>query len=155
MKFPRLKKIYVRGIGFVEVRPYLTTNEIDAIISTIQSQTTDYAMRIMMMYSMVMPLCTDLKDFATDEVNIDVVESYYFNGIFDRITKYIKGFDILSNGIEKLAISDVYKQFEGVIEEFTKQFKDINLDDSMKKFETELGKLKEVEKQKEEILSGK
>ena len=75
MKFPRLKKIYVRGIGFVEVRPYLTTNEIDAILSTIQSQTTDYAMRIMMMYSMVMPLCTDLKDFATDEVNIDVVES--------------------------------------------------------------------------------
>ena len=155
MKFPRLKKIYVRGIGFVEVRPYLTTNEIDAIISTIQSQTTDYAMRIMMMYSMVMPLCTDLKDFATDEVNIDVVESYYFNGIFDRITKYIKGFDILSNGIEKLAISDVYKQFEGVIEEFTKQFKDINLDDSMKKFETELSKLKEVEAKKEEILSGK
>ena len=155
MKFPRLKKIYVRGIGFVEVRPYLTTNEIDAIISTIQSQTTDYAMRIMMMYSMVMPLCTDLKDFATDEVNIDVVESYYFNGIFDRITKYIKGFDILSNGIEKLAISDVYKQFEGVIEEFTKQFKDINLDDSMKKFETELGKLKEVEAKKEAILNGK
>ena len=155
MKFPRLKKIYIRGIGFVEVRPYLTTNEIDAIISTIQSQTTDYAMRIMMMYSMVMPLCTDLKDFATDEVNIDVVESYYFNGIFDRITKYIKGFDILSNGIEKLAISDVYKQFEGVIEEFTKQFKDINLDDSMKKFETELGKLKEVEAKKEAILNGK
>ena len=155
MKFPRLKKIYVRGIGFVEVRPYLTTNEIDAILSTIQSSTTDYAMRIMMMYSMVMPLCTDLKDFATDEVNIDVVESYYFNGIFDRITKYIKGFDILSNGIEKLAISDVYKQFEGVIEEFTKQFKDINLDDSMKKFETELGKLKEVEAKKEAILNGK
>ena len=155
MKFPRLKKIYVRGIGFVEVRPYLTTNEIDAILSTIQSQTTDYAMRIMMMYSMVMPLCTDLKDFATDEVNIDVVESYYFNGIFDRITKHIKGFDILSNGVEKLAISDVYKQFEGVIEEFTKQFKDINLDDSMKKFETELTKLKEVEAKKEAILNGK
>ena len=155
MKFPRLKKIYVRGIGFVEVRPYLTTNEIDAIINTIQAQTTDYAMRIMMMYSMVMPICTNLKDFTEEEIDIEVVEEYYLNGIFDRITKYIKGFDILSNGIEKLAISDVYKQFEGVIEEFTKQFKDINLDESMKKFETELSKLKEVEKKKEEILSGK
>ena len=155
MKFPRLKKIYVRGIGFVEVRPYLTTNEISAIINTIQTQTTDYAMRVMMMYSMVMPLCTNLKDFTEEEIDIEVVEKYYLNGIFDRITKHIKGFDILSNGVEKLAVSDVYKQFEGVIEEFTEQFKNINLDESMKKFETELGKLKEVEKKKEEILSGK
>ena len=155
MKFPRLKKIYVRGIGFVEVRPYLTTNEINAIINTIQAQTTDYAMRVMMMYSMVMPLCTNLKDFTEEEIDIEVVEKYYLNGIFDRITKHIKGFDILSNGVEKLVVSDVYKQFEGVIEEFTEQFKNINLDESMKKFETELSKLKEVEKKKEEILSGK
>lgn len=154
MKFPKLKKIYVRGIGFVEVRPYLTTNEIDAIINTIQAQTTDYAMRVMMMYSMVMPLCTNLEDFASNEVDVDMVEKYYYNGIFDRITKHIKGFDILVDGVKQLAISDVYKRFEGVLEEFTKQFKDINLDESMKKFETELGKLKEVEKQKEEILNG-
>ena len=115
MKFPRLKKIYVRGVGFVEVRPYLTTNEINVIIDTIQAQTTDYAMRKIMMYSMVMPLCTNLKDFAEEEVNIEVAEGYYLNGIFDRITKHIKGFDILSDGVEKLAISDVYKQFESVI----------------------------------------
>ena len=155
MNFPKLTKKYIKGVGMVEIRPYLTVREIDAILATIQEQTTDYAVRKMMMYSMVMPLCTDLADFATDEVNIDVVESYYLNGIFDRITKHIKGFDILYDGVEKLTISDVYKQFEGVIEEFTKQFKDINLDESMKKFETELGKLKEVEAKKEEILSGK
>lgn len=155
MKFPRLKKIYVKGIGVVEVRPYLTTNEIDAILDSIQSQTTDFALRRMMMYSMVMPLCTNLADFTSEEVSIEVCETYYFNGVFDQITKHIKGFDILSDGIEKLAISDVYKRFEGVIEEFTKQFKDINLDESMKQFETELGKLKEVEKEKEVILNGK
>lgn len=154
MKFPRLKKIYVKGIGFVEVRPYLTTNEIDAIINTIQSQTTDYAMRKIMMYSMVMPICTNLKDFQTEEVNIQIVESYYFSGVFDRITKHIKGFDILSDGVEKLAISDVYKQFEGVIEEFTKQFKDINLDEQQKKFENTLNELRHVEAEKEAILNG-
>lgn len=155
MKFPRLKNIYVRGIGFVEVRPYLTTNEINAIINTIQSRTTDYAMRVMMMYSMVMPLCTNLKDFTEEEINIEIVEGYYLNGIFDQITKHIKGFDILSDGVKKLAISDVYKQFEGVIEEFTKQFKDINLDEQQKKFQETLNELKEVEAKKEEILSGK
>jgi hypothetical protein len=154
MKFPRLKKIYVRGIGFVEVRPYLTTNEISAIINTIQAQTTDYAMRIMMMYSMVMPLCTNLKDFTEEEIDIEVVEKYYLNGIFDRITKHIKGFDILSNGVEKLAVSDVYKQFESVIEEFTKQFKDVNLDEQQKKFEDTLNELRHVEAEKEAILNG-
>ena len=154
MNFPRLKKIFIKDIGVVEIRPYLTTGEIDAILDAIQLETTDYAMRKMMMYSMVMPLCTNLADFESNEVDLDMVEKYYYNGIFDRITKHIKGFDILVEGVNQLAISDVYKRFEGVIEEFTKQFKDINLDESMQKFETELGKLREVEKEKEAILNG-
>ena len=154
MNFPKLTTKYIKGVGMVEIRPYLTINEIDAILNTIQSNTTDYAMRKIMMYSMVMPLCTDLKDFQTEEVDVEMVEAYYFNGIFDRITKHIKGFDILSDGIEKLAISDVYKQFEGVIEEFTKQFKDINLDAQQKKLEDTLNELRHVEAEKEAILNG-
>ena len=154
MNFPKLTTKYIKGVGMVEIRPYLTINEIDAILNAIQSNTTDYAMRKIMMYSMVMPLCTDLKDFQTEEVDVEMVEAYYFNGIFDRITKHIKGFDILSDGIEKLAISDVYKQFEGVIEEFTKQFKDINLDAQQKKLEDTLNELRHVEAEKEAILNG-
>ena len=154
MNFPRLTKKYIKGVGMVEIRPYLTTAEIDAIISMVQEQTTDFAMRKMMMYLMVMPLCTDIADFATDEVNIDVVESYYFNGVFDRITKHIKGFDILVDGVDKLAVSDVYKRFEGAIEEFTKQFKDINLEEQQKKFEDTLSELRHVEAEKEAILNG-
>lgn len=154
MDFPKLITKYIKGIGMVQIRPYITINEIDAILNTIQSDTTDYAMRKIMMYSMVMPLCTNLEDFQTEEVDMEVVESYYFNGVFDRITKHIKGFDILSDGVEKLAISDVYKQFEGVIEDFTKQFKDINLDEQQKKFEDTLNELRHVEAEKEAILNG-
>lgn len=154
MNFPQLIKKNIKGVGVVEIRPYLTTNEIDAILATIQNTTTDFAMRKMMMYSMVMPICTNLKDFQTEEVDIQMVESYYFSGVFDRITKYIKGFDILVDGVEKLAISDVYKQFEGVIEEFTKQFKDINLEEQQKKFEDTLSELRQVEAEKEAILNG-
>lgn len=154
MEFSKSITRYVKGVGMVQIRPYLTINEIDAIINTIQNTTTDYAMRKMMMYSMVMPICTNLKDFQTDEVNIQTVESYYFSGVFDRIAKHIKGFDILVDGVEKLAISDVYKQFEGVIEEFTKQFKDINLDEQQKKFEDTLSELRQVEAKKEAILNG-
>lgn len=154
MNFPKLITRYIKGVGMVQIRPYLTINEIDAILNTIQSNTTDYAMRKIMMYSMVMPLCTNLENFQTEEVDMQMVESYYFNGVFDRITKHIKGFDILSDGVEKLAISDVYKQFEGVIEEFTKQFKDINLDAQQKKLEDTLNELRHVEAEKEAILNG-
>jgi hypothetical protein len=154
MNFPRLKKVFIKGVGMVEIRPYLTTNEINAILDAIQ-QESDFATRRMMMYSMTMPLCTNLKDFESDEVDLDMVEAYYLNGIFDRIIKHIKGFDILKEGVNNLPISEVSKRFEDAIEDFTKQFKDIDLNKSMKQFEAELGKLKEVEKQKEEILSGK
>ena len=154
MNFPRLKKVFIKGVGMVEIRPYLTTNEINAILDAIQ-QESDFATRRMMMYSMTMPLCTNLEDFESDEVDLDMVEAYYLNGIFDRIVKHIKGFDILKEGVNNLPISEVSKRFEDAIEDFTKQFKDIDLNKSMKQFETELGKLKEVEKQKEEILSGK
>lgn len=154
MNFPRLKKVFIKGVGIVEIRPYLTTNEIDAILDAIQ-QESDFATRRMMMYSMTMSLCTNLEDFESDEVDLDMVEAYYLNGIFDRIVKHIKGFDILKEGVNNLPISEVSKRFEDAIEDFTKQFKDIDLNKSVKQFETELGKLKEVEKQKEEILSGK
>lgn len=144
----------IKGIGAVEIRPYLTTAEIDGILDKIQNETTDYAVRKMIMYATVMKMCTNIKEFNEEEVSIETVELYYLNGTFDRITKFIKGFDILLDGFDKLPILDVYKRFEMVIDEFTKQFKDINLDESMKKFETELDKLKEVEAEKEAILNG-
>ena len=44
--------------------------------------------------------------------------------------------------------------FEDVIEEFTKQFKDINLDEQQKKLEDTLNELRQVETEKEAILNG-
>ena len=48
------------------------------------------------------------------QVNIDMelASKYYYNGIFDQIVVYIKGFDILLKGIENLAVVDIYKRFE-------------------------------------------
>jgi hypothetical protein len=155
MNFLKNKKKYIRGYGFVEIKPYLTTNEINNILYAIKQASTDYAMRKTMMYTLVMSTCTNIKEFQEEEVDIETSDKFYINGIFERIVKYIKGFDTLINGFEQLSTVDVYSQFEEAIEGFTKQFKDINLDESMKNFEAELGKLKEVEKQKEAILNGK
>lgn len=155
MNFLKNKKKYIRGYGFVEIKPYLTTNEINNILYAIKQASTDYAMRKTMMYTLVMSTCTNIKEFQEEEVDIETSDKFYINGIFERIVKYIKGFDTLINGFEQLSTVDVYSQFEQAIEGFTKQFKDINLDESVKQLETELGKLKEAEKQKEEILNGK
>jgi hypothetical protein len=155
MNFLKNKKKYIRGYGFVEIKPYLTTNEINNILYAIKQASTDYAMRKTMMYTLVMSTCTNIKEFQEEEVDIETSDKFYINGIFERIVKYIKGFDTLINGFEQLSTVDVYSQFEEAIEGFTKQFKDINLDESMKNFEAELGKLQEVQKEKEMILNGK
>lgn len=155
MNFLKNKKKYIRGYGFVEIKPYLTTNEINNILYAIKQASTDYAMRKTMMYTLVMSTCTNIKEFQEEEVDIETSDKFYINGIFERIVKYIKGFDTLINGFEQLSTVDVYSQFEEAIEGFTKQFKDINLDESVKQLETELGKLKKAEKEKEMILNGK
>jgi hypothetical protein len=85
---------------------------------------------------------------------MELASKYYYNGIFDQIVVYIKGFDILLKGIENLAVVDIYKRFEDALGDFTKQFKDVNLDDSVKQLETELLKLREVEKEKDVIMNG-
>lgn len=153
MNFPKLKKIYVKGVGMVEIRPYLTSNEIDSILTKIQT-ISEFSTRKMTMYAIVMSICTNIEDFAQEDVNIDIVETYYFNGVFNRITKHIKGFDMLMDGYNKLPITDIYMQFNNALQEFTTQFKNVNVDDSIKKLEDELNKLHDVAKEREEILNG-
>lgn len=149
------KKIYTKQ-GFITIRPYLTTNEINGIINTVSS-IEDYATRKMAMYAMVLSLTTDIKDFNNEQENIDIeiVENYINNGIYSRIIRYIFNYNTLIEAFDKIDIVNIYKKFENVIGDFTKQFKDINLDESMKNFETELGKLQKVQKEKEMILNGK
>lgn len=170
MDFPKMINKNIKNIGIVTIKPYLEIEDINNIISTIQGASNDYATRKMMMYSMVMALNTNLEDFedaikiekveniqiVNVQVNIDMelASKYYYNGIFDKIVAHIKGFDILLKGIENLAVVDIYKRFEDALVDFTKQFKDINLDDSVKQLETELLKLREVEKEKDVIMNG-
>ena len=170
MDFPKMINKNIKGIGVVTIKPYLEIEDINNIISTIQGASNDYATRKIMMYSMVMALNTNLEDFedaikiekvenvqiVNVQVNIDMelASKYYYNGIFDQIVTYIKGFDILLKGIENLTVVDIYKRFEDALGDFTKQFKDVNLDDSVKQLETELLKLREVEKEKDVILNG-
>ena len=154
MDFPKEKVIKINGLK-IKIKPYLSTTIIDAILNVV-SQVEDYALRATMADAMVMAQCTDLADFHTEDDNVDVnvVDIYRANGVIDAVTREISGYEILLSGLADLSVRDIYHRFEGVIAEFTKQFKDINLDDSMKKFEAELGKLKEVESKKEAILNG-
>ena len=155
MEYPKEKVIKINGLK-IKVKPYLTTTVIDAILNAV-IQVNDYALRATMADAMVMAQCTDLADFHTedDNVNIDTVDIYRANGVIDAVTREISGYDVLLSGLADLSVRDIYHRFEGVIAEFTKEFKDINLDEQQKKFESTLNELKEVEAKKEEILSGK
>lgn len=154
MEYPKEKVIKINGLK-ITIKPYLTTTVIDGILNTV-IQVEDYALRATMADAMVMAQCTDLADFHTEDeqVNIDTIDIYRANGVIDAVTREISGYDVLLAGLADLSIRDIYKRFEGAIAEFTKEFKDINLDEQQKKFETTLNELKEVEAKKEAILNG-
>lgn len=152
MEFPKEKVIKVNGLK-ITVKPYLTTSVIDAILDTVAEQTT-YGVRNALADMMVMHNCTDLADFAEEEINIDTYDIYKAYGVIDAVTREISGYDVLLSGIADLSVRDIYARFESAIGEFTKEFKDINLEEQQKKFEETLSELKHVEAEKEAILNG-
>lgn len=152
MEFPTEKVIRVNGLK-ITVKPYLTTAIIDAILETVAEQST-YAVRCALADIMVMNQCTDIEDFSVEEIDINVYDVYKANGIIDAVTREISGYDILLNGLNDLTVKDIYTRFESAIGEFTKEFKDINLDEQQKKFQDTLNELKKVEAEKEAILNG-
>lgn len=154
MEFPEEKVIKINGVK-VTVKPYLTSMIIDAILDAV-SELDGYALRSAVADAMVMTQCTDLADFHTEDgkVDIDIIDIYKANGIIDAVTREINGYDILLSGLADLSVRDIYKRFEGAIGEFTKEFKDINLDEQQKKFQDTLNELKKVEAEKEAILNG-
>jgi len=154
MEFPKNIKKRINGV-VVEIKPYLTTNIIDAILAAVSGEK-DYGVRIAMADAMVLSQCTDLEDFHTEDGNIDVetVDAYRANGIIDAITREISGYEILLGGLDKIEVNGIVDYFESALADFTKEFKNINLDEQQKKFESALNELRKVEAEKEAILNG-
>ena len=152
MEFPKEKVIKVNGLK-ITIKPYLEVAVIDAILDTVIEQPS-YGVRCALADMMVMHNCTDLADFSEEEININTYDIYKANGVIDAVTREISGYDVLLSGIADLSVRDIYARFESAIGEFTKEFKDINLDEQQKKFENTLNELKEVEAKKEAILNG-
>ena len=155
MEFPKNIKKRING-QVVEIKPYLTTAVIDSIINAV-SQEKDYAFRIAQADTLVLAQCTDLADFHTEDgnVGIDVIDAYRANGFVDAITREIRGYEILLEGLDKIDVNGVVRYFDNAMTEFTKEFKNINLDEQQKKFQDTLNELRKAEAEKEEILSGK
>ena len=152
MEFPKEKVIKVNGLK-IRVKPYLETAVIDAILDMVIEQPS-YGVRCALADMMVLHNCTDIADFAEEEININTYDIYKANGVIDAVTREISGYDVLLSGIADLSVRDIYTRFESAIGEFTKEFKDINLDEQQKKFEETLSELKHVEAEKEAILNG-
>jgi len=154
MNYPKNIKRNLFGIGAIEIRPYLTSFEIDAILQKAQESADSYAIRKAIIDASVLTLCTDLNDFKGEEVEIETVDMYETNGYVKTITKFIKGYDTLMQGMADLSVKDVYKRFENTIEEFTNEFKNVDLNGQEERFKGVLKELEKVSKEKEEILNG-
>ena len=68
MNYPKNIKRNLFGIGAIEIRPYLTSFEIDAILQKAQESADSYAIRKAIIDASVLTLCTDLNDFKGEEV---------------------------------------------------------------------------------------
>ena len=154
MKDKKIKR-YILGYGFVTIRPYLTHNEIDAIIEQAQNTTDNYAFRQEIADACVMTLCTDIEAFQKDNIDVETIDAYEIDGVIRRIMKRIKGYKTLVNGIENLSVKDVYRRFETALEEFTNEFKNVDLNGQEEQFKSVLKEREKVSKEKEEILNGK
>ena len=154
MDFPKNIKKKINGVT-VEIKPYLTTNIIDAILETVKEEK-NYGIRIAMADAIVLAQCTDLEDFHTEDDNLDlqIVDVYRANGFIDAITREIRGYEILLGGLDKIEVSGITSYFEDALVEFTKEFKNINLDEQQKKFENTLNELRQAEAKKEAIMNG-
>lgn len=152
MDFPKNIKKRINGI-VVEIKPYLTTNVIDAILATVKEEK-NYGIRIAMADAIVLAQCTDLEDFHTEDDNIDLqmVDVYRANGFIDAITREISGYEILLSGLDKIEVSGITDYFENALAEFTKEFENINLDEQQKKFENTLNELRQAEAKKETVM---
>ena len=154
MDYPKIIKRNIFGLGAVDIRPYLTAFEIDAILDKVQNSADSYAVRKAIADASVLTLCTDLEDFKGEEVEIELVDKYEVNGYVKAITKSIKGYDILMQGMANLSVKDVYKRFEDAIEQFTNEFKNVDLNGQEERFKNTLEELRVVEKEKDAILNG-
>lgn len=152
MEFPEEKVIKINGLK-VFIKPYLTTSVIDAILDIV-SEYEKYGTRCALADAIVMSQCTDIEAFKEDEISIETYDIFKANGVIDAVTREISGYDVLLSGLNDLTVRDIYKRFEGAIGEFTKEFKDINLDEQQKKLHDTLDELKKVEAEKEAILNG-
>lgn len=157
MNFPNIIKKRIKGLGVVEIRPYLTTALIDSILEVMANTDYAYAFRQSYADALVLTQCTNLADFHTEneEVDIEVVDSYRANGFIKAITKEIKDYDILMRGLENLSVKDITNKFSGAMDEFTNEFKNINLEEQQNKLKETLDELKQAEAEKEAILNGK
>lgn len=149
-------KRYIFGYGMVTIRPYLTASEIGAILDLIKDEP-NYAESRLMMYGYVLSICTDMKELKEENISAKLIETYLYDGVCDRITKHIKGFDILTKGYDNTTLKSVCDGFNNVltlIENMTKQFKDIDIDKTTKEFEDKIFELDQVVKERDK-LSGK
>lgn len=87
INFPKTIKINICGEE-IKITPYLTYEQINTIVKqVIQEQ--DYIVRDAIKDTLIVRFCTDIKEFDTDELDINILDKYRICGIINEIKKNI------------------------------------------------------------------
>lgn len=84
MNFPKNIKITIEKDRVANVRPYLLNSDIEIIESQVANVKSKQQRRNIVQ-TLVMRFCTDIEEFDTDELDINILDIYRVNGIVSMV----------------------------------------------------------------------
>ena len=87
MNFPKNKTLHyeIEGEKFdITVRPYLLNSDLEIMESQVSNLKSKQA-RKNVVEILIMRFCTDIEDFNTDELDINILDAYRVNGIIREV----------------------------------------------------------------------
>lgn len=153
LKFPEPIEVTIKDLDLtIKVKPYLTSEEIDSIVTQMTSIEDSYVLRDNVRDTLIIRYCTDIDVFDNDEIETKLIDLYRVNGIIDKVKDNIdkKYLDI----IEYYVITDsdsagtqlkgIRKDLNAVLGSLSDTLAKVDLNGITSSFEGNIASLKEI-----------
>lgn len=114
MNFPKNIKIKIDNKD-VEIRPYLLNSDIEIIESQVTNVKSKQE-RKNIVETLVMRFCTNIKDFDTDELDINVLDLYRINGVIKKVMEALDEESFFSvNELINIEVGDELRELKLIV----------------------------------------
>ena len=118
------------------IKPYLTSAEIESIINQVVNSEGSYIDKKNIIDILIMRFCTDIKDFDTDEMNVETLDKYRGAGIIFTVKSYLpfENLETIKEGINDITglNSTITNLIEGFIDSVQENIKNVDLTETLK-----------------------